>query len=265
MARDNGKCQACGTRKDLHAHHIKPVREFDNREDAHFAANLVILCKSCHRKWEGRRERPRLAIADDGVTVNEVAHDLASDTVRRLAVPASLPEIFMLWMKYNPGVCFKCLRMAQNKGRYPDFRRLHQIIRLVTENRDPSIDTRPIRLRLKKYRCGHCSFPGNAKSTQDRNARYFCRILNKCGIHISEDDLRTEHLENNGFSKRLQFPRQLFRSMTEVLSGKHFDNLEMTPGHYEKHFDIEDNWPGPEKSKEEEYREWFESQPEFDT
>lgn len=56
--RDNFECQVCGiteTEADntLHVHHIKPVREFDTAEDAHFIENLLTVCVSCHGKIEG--------------------------------------------------------------------------------------------------------------------------------------------------------------------------------------------------------------------
>jgi 5-methylcytosine-specific restriction endonuclease McrA len=42
LARDNNQCQACGTKRTLHVHHIKPVAEFDHEEDTHYLENLVI-------------------------------------------------------------------------------------------------------------------------------------------------------------------------------------------------------------------------------
>lgn len=33
-------------------HHIKPIREFDTVEDAHFKQNVVLLCESCHKRIE---------------------------------------------------------------------------------------------------------------------------------------------------------------------------------------------------------------------
>lgn len=63
--RDNGECQICGTGKDElgqwpDVHHIKPVNEFDDPDDAHFLANLICLCSSCHGKVEqGQIEAPK--------------------------------------------------------------------------------------------------------------------------------------------------------------------------------------------------------------
>lgn len=55
--RDNYECQACcktheenGQRLDVH--HIRPVREFDDPQDAHRLDNVVTLCRSCHGKVE---------------------------------------------------------------------------------------------------------------------------------------------------------------------------------------------------------------------
>ena len=55
LERDAFTCQLCGCgkdRQDLHVHHKKPVRLFHAAPDAHSPANLVTLCKSCHKKAE---------------------------------------------------------------------------------------------------------------------------------------------------------------------------------------------------------------------
>lgn len=61
LDRDRWRCQDCGvengeyvaeTGKSLDVHHIIPIREFDNAEEANFLLNLVTLCESCHKKWE---------------------------------------------------------------------------------------------------------------------------------------------------------------------------------------------------------------------
>jgi hypothetical protein len=60
--RDDGECVLCGREKSKHGakcdvHHIKPVRSFDNKEDAHVLENLVTLCRSCHSAVEsGEKE-----------------------------------------------------------------------------------------------------------------------------------------------------------------------------------------------------------------
>jgi 5-methylcytosine-specific restriction endonuclease McrA len=63
LDRDKHTCQDCGEHrsdldKRIHVHHITPVREFDNVNDAHGLSNLVTLCISCHAKWEGLYLRP---------------------------------------------------------------------------------------------------------------------------------------------------------------------------------------------------------------
>lgn len=47
-------CQNCGIKPDveLDVHHIIPVREFDDPEEAHTFDNLVGLCHQCHPKIE---------------------------------------------------------------------------------------------------------------------------------------------------------------------------------------------------------------------
>jgi len=63
LDRDGHRCQDCGTHRsnlDIapHVHHITPVREFDDPNDAHDLDNLVTLCITCHAKWEGLYLRP---------------------------------------------------------------------------------------------------------------------------------------------------------------------------------------------------------------
>lgn len=58
--RYNHTCQCCGKScKEKHhdVHHIEPVREFDNVEDAHFDDNVTLLCQKCHRIVETKMDR----------------------------------------------------------------------------------------------------------------------------------------------------------------------------------------------------------------
>lgn len=51
----NHTCQECGEEcqhKHHDVHHIKPIREFDAVENAHFKQNVVLLCESCHKRIE---------------------------------------------------------------------------------------------------------------------------------------------------------------------------------------------------------------------
>lgn len=50
--RDDG-CVICGE-PDVDAHHIKPVKKFDNPEDAHTMNNMISLCRKHHKKYEGK-------------------------------------------------------------------------------------------------------------------------------------------------------------------------------------------------------------------
>lgn len=59
LKRDSYKCQMCGTTPkklghDLDVHHIKPIRIFDEPEDANFLENLITVCRECHREIEGK-------------------------------------------------------------------------------------------------------------------------------------------------------------------------------------------------------------------
>ncbi|MFC4407091.1 HNH endonuclease [Haloarchaeobius iranensis] len=64
LERDDHECQSCGrTRTDMgrepDVHHIVPVREFDDPQDAHTIENVICLCRSCHRLAEiGRIPTP---------------------------------------------------------------------------------------------------------------------------------------------------------------------------------------------------------------
>lgn len=55
--RDSHECRICGTTasdegRKLDVHHIRPVRAFDDPQNAHRLGNVVTLCRSCHRKAE---------------------------------------------------------------------------------------------------------------------------------------------------------------------------------------------------------------------
>jgi hypothetical protein len=67
--RDEHECQVCGvTRVEngqrLDVHHIQPVREFEDPQDAHRLDNVVSLCRSCHAKVE-RGSIPTPAVSDE--------------------------------------------------------------------------------------------------------------------------------------------------------------------------------------------------------
>lgn len=50
-------CQACGedeSNRTLDVHHIVPRREFDEVERSNTMLNLVLLCRSCHKRVEHR-------------------------------------------------------------------------------------------------------------------------------------------------------------------------------------------------------------------
>lgn len=57
LERDDYGCQHCGVGSDElernpDVHHRRPVRSFDDPEDAHTMENVVTLCRSCHRRAE---------------------------------------------------------------------------------------------------------------------------------------------------------------------------------------------------------------------
>jgi hypothetical protein len=53
LERDGHQCQNCGDGpeeigREPDVHHLKPVREFDDPQDAHELSNVVCLCPQCH-------------------------------------------------------------------------------------------------------------------------------------------------------------------------------------------------------------------------
>ncbi|WP_435195600.1 HNH endonuclease [Natronomonas sp. EA1] len=57
LDRDNHQCRHCGVTKDEigqepDVHHLTPIREFDNPQNAHTLENVISLCRSCHRRAE---------------------------------------------------------------------------------------------------------------------------------------------------------------------------------------------------------------------
>ena len=75
LERDGRECVLCGTTaaelgRNPDVHHVVPVRAFvetpvTTERDAHYLANVVSLCPSCHRKAEFggvSRERLRAAV-----------------------------------------------------------------------------------------------------------------------------------------------------------------------------------------------------------
>lgn len=53
--KDGWACRDCGSRHDLHAHHvidpsIAPERRYE-------LANGVTLCRACRRRWQGKKNR----------------------------------------------------------------------------------------------------------------------------------------------------------------------------------------------------------------
>ncbi|WP_459810417.1 HNH endonuclease [Halopiger thermotolerans] len=57
LDRDDHTCQHCGrSRSDIghepDVHHLVPVRDFDNPQNAHTLDNVICLCRRCHRLAE---------------------------------------------------------------------------------------------------------------------------------------------------------------------------------------------------------------------
>jgi len=54
LHRDNHQCRVCDSKEQLHCHHIKPRRTFDDVSESNTVDNLITLCPTCHGKFEGR-------------------------------------------------------------------------------------------------------------------------------------------------------------------------------------------------------------------
>lgn len=57
IERDSNKCRICGMDRtfvvvDLHVHHLKPLRSFNDIEKANKKSNLITLCNGCHATVE---------------------------------------------------------------------------------------------------------------------------------------------------------------------------------------------------------------------
>lgn len=69
LERDNYRCVVCGMDDDthhekygkqLHVHHVEPLRLFDDKCDANKLENLITMCSVCHKEWEGLMLKPQL-------------------------------------------------------------------------------------------------------------------------------------------------------------------------------------------------------------
>lgn len=81
LERDNYTCQMCGiTKQELSqnpdVHHIRPIRKFDNPEDAHFVENLISLCRKCHKKIEIKQKSyARISVSQKKCSLEKINHN----------------------------------------------------------------------------------------------------------------------------------------------------------------------------------------------
>lgn len=116
LARDR-VCQDCGASEDLHVHHIRPVKEHNDPEDAHHVGNLVVLCASCHRKWEGQDARPNLLDAETGLSLSRLVYDISRETLARHYEPPGpwlLYEYFIKHIDEDRFTCDFCFQPLHN-------------------------------------------------------------------------------------------------------------------------------------------------------
>jgi len=214
MARDDRRCQSCGRRDRLHAHHITPVREFDSEADAHYLDNLVILCKRCHKIWEGRDARPRLADAEHGHTIPGVVGELVSDMLWRHCLPAALPEILSRHVAGDPAVCSKCFGILQGTPQFTAMKPFRETLRAVAfrERTLPSADPEDYTTPPVENYCDTCAeeyhtswetfFGECQKPIRDKRADLLRRILGEVWdptrhlIPIPRERVRLAHNES---------------------------------------------------------------------
>ena len=76
--RDNYRCVLCGAEDDLAVHHHKPIRLFEDPNDANSLSNLMLVCRTCHARAEITSRRIF------GDTKKEDARQLSFETVREI-------------------------------------------------------------------------------------------------------------------------------------------------------------------------------------
>jgi DEAD/DEAH box helicase domain-containing protein len=87
-ARDDYRCQVCGTAEQDRAHHVhhkSPFRQFDSLIIANHLSNLVTLCPSCHRRVE-TAVRLRSGLSGLAYVLNHIAPIFLMCDVRDLGV-----------------------------------------------------------------------------------------------------------------------------------------------------------------------------------
>jgi len=55
LKRQTGECFVCGSRENLEPHHLKQVKA--SKPDYCEENNLVVICKSCHKKYHNRYKK----------------------------------------------------------------------------------------------------------------------------------------------------------------------------------------------------------------
>lgn len=193
MSRDNGRCQSCGRRGSLHAHHVTPARVFTPVEDGHHVENLVILCKRCHQTWEGRDLKPDLADAETETSVQGVVGEITIDLLCRECLPAALPEILARHFAADPAICSHCLATLSGQPEFKIFDRMGETLRAVAfceRSLPSSVGRKPTR-RVENY-CSACDellpadesafLGGSNKPERDKRCEFLKRYFNDLGF-----------------------------------------------------------------------------------
>lgn len=127
----------------------------------------MILCKRCHKAWEGHDVRPRLADADHEATIPGIVGELIADTLWREVLPGALPEIMARHIAGDPAVCSRCFRSLSGRPNITIFRRIEETIRAVAfhERSLPSSTPTAYRTRRAENYCAECERESDAEPT----------------------------------------------------------------------------------------------------
>lgn len=191
LARDNRRCQDCGSASELHVHHIKPAAEFEAERDAHYMDNLVVLCKYCHASWEGRNERPKLADPETGTTLNEVVAAFSSDTVFRHAMGGAIPELYFKYIMGDPNRCNRCGKTLGSTRDWP-WPKFEVFIDAIVSNIEFNLEYTGESMAYTN-RCEACTGENMIGNAQ-RNSRWLSAISNY--LHDSPYFFEYDHVSN---------------------------------------------------------------------
>lgn len=202
LSRANSKCQSCGTvGSSLHVHHIKPVSEFDSRQDAHYPGNLVALCASCHSWWEGTDATPVHLDGVRGAGLDDIILELTVDTLMKQTKRADLDELYVEQIQRDPEICTYCHRRIRSYTPPPEQLWRTSIQHIATGRTTPSHhgeihypppknDSANSKPTVVCEECGVIDSPGHSRDMRtlmDHAHKLRDRLLEK-GFPVDDDE-----------------------------------------------------------------------------